>query len=88
MKKIRMTLTLLALVIATAGVFAARLGSLAVNYYKSANNGGTNCDISVTPTCNPGTVAQCNTTDTGNFLVWKIDTGTSAGCVPHLERKP
>lgn len=78
MKKIHLVLTALAITLASAGVFATN--ALTITYYKSAGNGGTNCDTSVTPSCQAGTRVQCNSTTTGAALVYFIDTDGTGAC--------
>jgi hypothetical protein len=76
MKKIQLVFAILAVAFASAGVFASKINDLAVTYHISANNGGTPCDTEVTPSCQTGTGAFCNSYSGGTAQVW-VKNGSS-----------
>lgn len=90
MKGIRIKTTIAAIAIATISVYGTHRNNLAKSYYRSLNNGGTNCDIPVIPgpICTEGSYVQCKITLDGIFLVWVIDTSDSGGCTPYLTHSP
>ena len=67
MKKIQVALAILAVVLASAGVFASKMSALAITYHINDNaQTSTPCDTQVTPSCQQGDQEFCTSWTTGS----------------------
>lgn len=90
MKKIQVIFPAMAILLASAGVFASALAPT-ITYYRAENPGGSDaaeCFTSVTITPCSGSTSQCKLDifNNGNlYRISKIDSQSSAGCVQLLK---